>query len=324
MKRASRHYILIVRRGLDSLMRADLAAVVLVVAATAGCVGSSSGADAPDPLDDARLIDDESGAIQGVVTDDQLNPLAEALVDLDGRAQARAGADGRFTFAMVAAGTHRVTASAFGFRDVGLDIAVAVGQIAPANFILPPVGATGPYHETFQKNGLVACSVGYRAPPVPGRYAALCAVPGYVGLPSPDNSLNYFNEVGMSMEVSGFVFETAWQSTQALGSRMEVILFVHDVPLPNPVGDYGSPPGNAGTSPVRHVFNRTEMDNLTLEDGTSICGDGECYFELGHYANADPGAAADVKLLLYQTFTDYATIFHGFRFDPTFSALPDA
>lgn len=118
----------------------------------AGCSGSTPAPQevASAPVGTVSADDDataaEVGAIEGVVTDDELAPIPNATVALAKLAiSVRTDPGGAFLFENVAPGSHVVLAQALGFDQGAKKVDVVAGETARVNFELEPVAIGEPY-----------------------------------------------------------------------------------------------------------------------------------------------------------------------------------
>lgn len=121
--------------------------LVLFSAAFAGCIAESEGAEAPPPVNAGPAsFDETTGAIEGTVTGEDLNPIAGAVVGiLDTENQTLTDATGRFVFSNVAPGSVQVAASALGFASQGKRVDVEVGIVTQVQLVLGQVASDAPF-----------------------------------------------------------------------------------------------------------------------------------------------------------------------------------
>ncbi|MBI2077797.1 MAG: carboxypeptidase regulatory-like domain-containing protein [Euryarchaeota archaeon] len=125
-----------------------VAAASFVLTVFAGCVGdvsSSEGpaSEAPQVNSGAAEFDGETGAVQGTVTDDEIQPIANAQVGIlksdlvPENIAVLTDQSGRFTLSRVPPGTHSIIATALGYETAGSKIEVIAGQVVEKSFIIP-------------------------------------------------------------------------------------------------------------------------------------------------------------------------------------------
>ncbi|MBI2078709.1 MAG: carboxypeptidase regulatory-like domain-containing protein [Euryarchaeota archaeon] len=137
----------------------------VVWAAFSGCVGEGGGEEAsPRPSGAGPATFDEStGAVTGVVTDDEFAPLADAeLLLRPADMTARSAPDGTFAFSNVPPGKHTLLAGRLGYESFSLDVEVRAGEeTAGVTVVLPPLPTVQPRQVTSQFTGFITCSVGH-------------------------------------------------------------------------------------------------------------------------------------------------------------------
>lgn len=172
--------------------------LVVIVLLLAGClspgeetatVGTNSG-DAPSPQAVAEF-DETTGAIEGVVTGDSLEPLAAADVTLDGSVLASTDQFGRFVFSHIAPGPHTLVAQAANHAPAFTEVDLEAGMVATVNLVLTPIPGTQPYSTTLIHQGFWDCSV-----------AAIVGVP------------NCLNMTGVQKIGFGFDVGSEWRTSQ--------------------------------------------------------------------------------------------------------------
>jgi TonB-linked SusC/RagA family outer membrane protein len=107
------------------------------------------------PLSEARA--QGTGQVSGTVTGAANAPLSGVSVNVTGTARTSVtGADGRYTITGVPAGAHSVRASRIGYTEATVQVTVAAGQTATANFQMTTA-------EAVQLEGIVAVGYGTQA-----------------------------------------------------------------------------------------------------------------------------------------------------------------
>jgi hypothetical protein len=129
-------------------------ALVLLASGLAGCVGgeAETSASTKDVDTGPAEFDESTGGIQGQVTDDELNPLANAQAGLQRsdviQTDIMGVTDelGRFSLSNVPPGTHLLFVQAFGYEATARKVEVIVGQLAEVNVGLVPLPTDEPFH----------------------------------------------------------------------------------------------------------------------------------------------------------------------------------
>jgi hypothetical protein len=276
--------------GLQATRSILFASVLLL----SGCVGGESATpndvqatDQAPPEASAATFDDETGAVQGTIINDEGLPVANVLVGvLETGLQTTTAQNGQYTFSNVLPGEYTVSAALLGFEAASKRVTVEAGAIAQANFQLVPVAIEQPYYVSVQELGNIQCSISWNpgaplwAPDpsqptntsrgllAPGWYTGLQAcgvldiVPGASSanpLPPTKFILQWENPAG----TYELLAEMVWQSTQLTGRGLS-FAYEH----PDGVND-GSPTyeGAAGFSPLRDHVNNSELLEVNLFQG---------------------------------------------------------
>lgn len=137
-------------------MRAIPFVLALLVA---GC--ASPAVEAPDEtLADVEAdVDDERGAVRGVIVDAAIRPVPFATVRL-GEQERVTGENGTFRFSLVPPGNHRIAITAEGFQAITQDVAVLPAAISDVRVALEVDMTTQPYHEIFPFKGFFEAAAG--------------------------------------------------------------------------------------------------------------------------------------------------------------------
>lgn len=135
---------------------------VALVLILSGCVSAESSQkkeqSEPAPAPPAAPTTD-AGSIQGAVTDDALQPVANAQLLLqEAEMTAVTDAAGAFTFNGVAPGSYSLFAAALGYESASKRVEVKAGEVAQVSFALAPLPVVEPYRELFHFRGFFGCS----------------------------------------------------------------------------------------------------------------------------------------------------------------------
>lgn len=147
---------------------------ILALATLAGCVGSEAGdaASAADPTQPIKLEDGEV-IVSGVVVDDQLAPIAGALLQLDESAPVTTDVAGAFTIAPVTPGEHTIIVQALGHESMARRVTVPSEGLTGLTFTLAPLPVETPYTEVAILRGFSICDVSV--------FLLITTVDGYIG-----------------------------------------------------------------------------------------------------------------------------------------------
>lgn len=140
-------------------MRAVLTVAFLVAMTLAGC---SSGGDGGD--DDVLPVDNDTGGIRGLVVDQAIAPVANAVISLTGGPDAgktaETGADGRFNFTGLAPGEYFVSVAKLGYKGSQVAAPVVAGDAEPplVKLLLERIATAQPYLDHFKLEGYYSCT----------------------------------------------------------------------------------------------------------------------------------------------------------------------
>src|SRR5687767_6276859 len=122
-------------------LRLSLAMLSLLTVLFAGCIAGESSSTDPvastqaAPEASAATFDDDTGAVQGTIINDEGLPLANVLVGiLETNAQTLTAQNGGFTFSNVPPGEYTVSATILGYESTSKRVTIEAGAIAQANF----------------------------------------------------------------------------------------------------------------------------------------------------------------------------------------------
>lgn len=311
-----------------------------LVAATmlAGCAGSSASDDVPpaEPFQPPE-VDETTGGLQGVVTDDSLAPISGAMVGLlDRKVQTTTDELGRFAFSALDPGRAQFVAQALGFHSYSRSVEIIAGVVTEANVELFPIPVEVPYEVTQIKNGKIFCGLAWRVPPPANGLSGVFAACGAV-YNTPLSSLDSFVvpfelTSGNISAVKTLVFETSWTPTQVFGSGLRVGWEVYQNITPTygftePLRTFATARG--GTPLYTSASAEVIEDNVThFKPPPEFCGpNGPCRFwgrTFPHASTLGASSPADFATYVDQTYTHYVTEFYGEPAPPDFRAVPDA
>ena len=142
-------------------MRGLLTVAVLVAATLAGC---SSGEG-----DDGNVlpVDNDTGAIRGLIVDSAITPVAGALITLtsgpDAGKTAESGVDGLFNFTGLAPGDYFVSVAKAGYKGSQAATTVVAGDPTPelVKLLLDRIATAQPYLDHFKLDGFYDCAFSF-------------------------------------------------------------------------------------------------------------------------------------------------------------------
>ena len=144
--------------------------VVLVANVFAGCISEAESTSEGATQGGPATFDDVSGAIEGTVTDTELQPIVGALVGIlrsdliQEDLTAVTDEMGAFSFSNVPPGQHTLAASGLGFASASRSIDVEAGTVISASIILDKLASVAPYGVTEVLTG-TAGGFNYRVTP---------------------------------------------------------------------------------------------------------------------------------------------------------------
>jgi hypothetical protein len=278
----------------------------------AGCAGSPAApAGEGEGIDEPAAFTDATGAIQGVVVDDAINPIANAQVGLlEANATTRTAVDGGFSFSNLAPGRYSVFAAALGHESKGTSVEVQAGQATTTRITLATVAIVEPYPETYTFGGLIECGWG-----ITGAGTGNCLPIQFIidafDLPNPTNTRTTGQyEVADPSKARQGVFEMMWDPSAATtASELRLLVEAEDA---GAVG--GTQYGDVdGTSPLRVVTDETPFEDLDPASGNTKV-----------QTRTFPAARTPPTYVVNQRFTVFATVCYNAACPDDFTVVPDA
>jgi hypothetical protein len=277
-----------------------------MAALTAGCTGGSDPAKGPDEVPQLQATE-TTGVIRAVVVDEAVRPIAGVNVSVaqgggQPAATAITDADGFAGFEGLQAGTYFLKATRRGYLDAqqSVDVVAGVGDPKVSKLLLQRRAGDLAFYQEFKIDGFLECSATI------GNWCFIanfypCLVEQTAGQPCTGNLTNdnsYFvidaPLRGLQRVPDWLQVEMVWDSTQALGSSMDVRLdFLSDggVTIDNSTEE-------EGPSPLLVDVNGTELQENKI--GT------DRFLAIETFHGGLTGAAVE------QRFTDFVHIFYGY------------
>lgn len=187
-------------------MRGALSLLVTLSALAAGCVGGSSSAPPPAPLTATPAQYDElTGGIEGLVTDEEIQPVAGALIGLVELPEARTQTDdaGKFSLSNLQPGVYTLAVNALGYEAAGKKVDVAAGSVTPVQIVLPVLPILEPYGELIIHRGKIENGLGVMQ-------TATCSNCG-------SDATRYTFRDGLPLDWVGLMIEVQWDTNDFLG-----------------------------------------------------------------------------------------------------------
>lgn len=314
------------------LSPALLLALPLGLAVLSGCFSNSSvpeleASPAPVAAAEARF-DESTGAVDGLVRDDELQGLAGAKVQIrELEVLTTSAEDGRFSFSFVPPGRYTLEAQKLGFEQTTLSIRIEPGQVLQARLELQPIPVVKVYRSVSMWNGHVTCSVGFSAGTYPvagnlGFFSEECghgvqnpATREVIGR-NPNNKIDWgwlLTKDADVLNLRTILIELDWTPASAAAQQLALHVAHDFVCTP---GCTGSPTycdvfSNYGKAPVR-----CQIDNGTL----GVKKESQLPWRMTARVWAAPSLPPNV--VLEQDFTMYRTYFYGDPMPQGYTAIP--
>lgn len=144
--------------------------------------------------------------VTGTILDNEQQPVPDAQVAFADRPVVVTGEDGRFAVGGLAAGDHKVTVSAPGFKPFSRTVAVVDGTNAPVEFVLDRVATQRPYTELAILRGYSICDVSL--------FLELITVDSLTGT-CPLGTPNRFVKVRVNETWRYAIVEMQWQALES-------------------------------------------------------------------------------------------------------------
>ncbi|HEX9816644.1 MAG TPA: carboxypeptidase-like regulatory domain-containing protein, partial [Candidatus Thermoplasmatota archaeon] len=173
------------------------ARVLVLLLLISGCLSAGEdtttivASDETAPPQAVAEFDESTGALEGVVTSDSLEPIGAVDITLDGSVSTSTDPFGHFAFSHLAPGTYSLAAQAPNYAPALTEVDVEPGRITTTNLLLVPIPGTQPYSTTIIHQGFWDCSV-----------AAIVGVP------------NCLNMTGLQKIGYGFDIQDEWRTSQ--------------------------------------------------------------------------------------------------------------
>ena len=311
-----------------------LAALLILVAAVAGCVGDDAVSGRPvgvSKQNDAtgqaessavpESADAPVGEIGGTVVDDSMIPIANATVDLDGETYVTiTKEDGTFALTYVPTGTHELRVRKDGHLDHTSRVVVVEAERIEVKVTLVQTASAEEFVETKTQSGMVVCGASLRNPVTPITNTILIC--NGLGV----DKMKILWTVPTYENITGLWIETTWKSTQALGDQLVVtwrgVMPGGDVRGGTYLGVF------SGKNPLSNGMSRQHLEDYYVDANKkdlSQCSGKKCGMEGWHAAHASTlgsSSPVDFSIMINQAFDVYVTYFHRVPFPTTFTALP--
>ncbi len=263
-------------------------------------------------------VDDETGAVQGIVTNLEGLPLAGVTVEVSGR-QTQTGPDGWYGFGKLMPYTHTVRAWGDGYLPATAAVKIVQGEVQTADLQLPDAPAEVEYYKVLPvKRGFYGCGVGLGAAAYDPCQPA-----------TPQSQFKFpvpFEDVGI---VSALQVEVVWRPPLNVPENGQILaVSMYPAPANHKVDTNGAMNGV-------NVYGRSPLIAAYLEHNTrnDLFGQGgpfETNISVVPYggnttdAQRHPGNVTHSGLMFQQPYDVYVTIFYyGAKPEAGFQARPE-
>lgn len=298
-------------------------------------MGSSVGAGRAAPAPDAEArFTDETGAVHGVVFDEELRPIPNATVGLRPggsdastaaasetgfERQVVADSAGAFAFSNLSPGTYHVFAVALGFASGTKRVEVVAGKVTETQVLLAQVPSDAPYYETHPAKGMVRSvvwRVGARCQTVVQPPLGTC-----LGLQFQDVT----RRIVLDPDWATVVDEVVWVPNSAVvHQRAYVFATFPNVTDFSGVPDFESP-GHFEAGGPSPVVLRIERAVIRERGHPEESQHGNTRFRaLNNFDDVNASGVLAFGVMLDQPMSVYITIFHKEVAPAEFSVRPDA
>lgn len=187
--------------------------LVVLALVVAGCTSPPPVADPSGP----PPISAERGAVEGLVTSNDLEPIQGAQVALQGlsRSPVVTDANGHFLIGDLAPDDYVVFVNALGYQALARPIEVLAGEVSEIRFSLAPVASDAASSSLDIKRGFISCGSGA---------GAQGAGFTQVGCGAQDPNQKFLFNYSVGPGLSGILFEMAWKPSQALSKDLVLIV----------------------------------------------------------------------------------------------------
>lgn len=148
-----------------------LAVPIVLALVTAGCLGIGGDDGSDEPVQKARaVVTDDTGGIQGVVTDAAVQPIEGATVEIQELSTSTTTAeDGSYAFSELQPATYTLTVTSDEHLSQEKTVDVTAGEVATVDIVLTRQAAQDPFTQSFELKGFFECgfAAGYDLSPAP-------------------------------------------------------------------------------------------------------------------------------------------------------------
>lgn len=309
--------------------------LLVLASVMSGCSSKGDGEDIP--TDDGTIQpthDETTGAIHGVVFNDEAMPVSNAQVgvrdhpELDVQITTERG---EFGFNNLSPDTYTVQISAIGFEFATQEFVVAMGGTTSQEITLVRLPSNDPFRDPKIQDGRIFASAGYT---IAGCPAGAITCNSWAVDPDgdgPEYPQHHFWQVNDSarLPLETIIAELDWPvQSSACKSDMLFDLLAPGLYADGGV-DYSDPrffPADTFAPPIQIRVERAELvaRGLVAEDGSSQLTGEWATRVFARAGGATGDNTADAGCSYEQPFTAYVTAFYGNPAEPGFTAVPEA
>ncbi len=232
-------------------MRACIPALVLVLL-MAGCL---TGGGDEEPLEAGAVATDDTGGIEGTVTNPAIEAIPDAtvhLVEIDETTQT--AMDGGFAISQIPPGEYTLRIEADGYIGTERVVTIHAALVETVDIVLSQEADETPYQHTIDMVGFVECGIGWRQdaasigqPLAEDSAYAACATPNIYTEGNATND-RFMHTFTLDPTLTEVIYEMGWDegstdaTSPALRSIMELDGFINvadarimDTRGPNPI-----------------------------------------------------------------------------------------
>ncbi len=269
------------RRSLPPL---SLILLLLAAPLLGGCLGGADG----EGEDQAALtkqradVNDRLGGVEGVVTDEAIQPFEGANVTLEETGTSvRTDTDGSFAFSLLEPGTYTISVRGQGLVSSQQIIDVTAGEITPVDFILTRTFTDQPFTQQQEWAAFIECGAA-TSNPVFSLTVAVCSVPNSVleevGLGGNATNDEFITSLEFEAPLETLVWEAKWSGGGPLANSLWMAADIQGhAQLTS--GNWTVFVDTAVESPFLTRVNRTTLDEISAffseeceAGGDSYCG----------------------------------------------------
>ena len=319
------------------------AAVIALSILVAGCADTpalTTPGQGKGPISESELLDEETGAIQGHVSTEELLPIAGALVALRGTEFTDVtDENGFFLLRSVPPGSHTLDVVALGYASTARLAKVDVGQVLNVELTLAAIAvAELGYVSVLQHSGFLECAMGAVVFVAPCTYGYRSAwgnahnagvnISSATGLPSDLHNNKFWLNFTIQPGADQLIAELVWDAGSAAATTMQLFILCGDFDyVLNECTERHRYGVNTSNSPVRVDVNRLDKDDDGDDNMTKGCPDSKfCVTgtEPVWWTNDVAMPFSTPQFAFQQRFDVFDSIFYYGQAPEGYTIIPDA